>query len=576
VANVFDQFDQPQGNPFDQFDAILETQKTGLGMPQDDPYFLPIEDGQAVAVPEAPGGKKGLDEFAAPETAIGAIESGLSAITGGTTGMATGAAGGLVGMLGDLANILTPEEAQELQQRWAAYGTYQPITEAGIRQVEEIGAITGTLPPIMGPATPRVRIGKESRPRLVSDQVRRAEQFSEDKGAPLMATDIYQPSTFAGKAVRGAAEKVPVVGTGGKRAEQQEARQRFTGDYIESFDQVTDLDLYNDLLRGNKRDQAIANRYNEIGKQMGDTVVTPSKTISVINSELENLTKKGKVQSPEVINKLETLREQLSSGEVDYQGMRNNRTLMRETLKSEESKTLSDRVINRVYSGMTEDIQDAVTENLGNEAARKLKQVDRATYDKYNETKKTKLKNVLNKGDVKPEEVTKMLLSNDKSEVSKLYKALDNSGRSNARSLIIGELRKVFDETDSPERVMQRARKLGNQFETFFKGSQKDDYLNLASYLKQTKQAANSGVYNQNGQQLMAAITMAPVADIAGAGGVATGAAATIGLAGRVLESRRVRIALRRLKGIKPYTPEYNQALIALDNAVNEVSGDNE
>ncbi len=554
---------------------VRETAPAGEVVPQDDPYFLPSENGQIM--PDALGGPKGVTEFSPSESAIGALETGLSLATGSTTGMVAGALGGLTGAIGDLAGILTPEEAQELQQRAASMGTYEPKTEAGRRQVEALGELTESLPPITGSPTPRVRVGKEPSLRKIPEAEARAVRFSEQTGAPLMATDIAPPQTFAGKAIRGVSEKVPIAGTGGARAKQKEARQRVTGEYIESFDQVTDQDLYNSLLKAkDKKSQAMSKRYENVGNQMGETPVPASKTIATIDSEIADLQKPGKVQSPEVVKALETLKEQLESGEVGYNDMRNNRTLIRETLKSDESRTISDRVIDRVYKSMTDDIQSTVEGTLGPDAARKLKQADRVLFEQYNEAKKTKLKNVLNKGEVKPEEVTKMLLSNDKSEVKKLYRELDSSGRDNARSLLIGELKKIYDETESPEKVLLKAKKLGNQFDTFFRGEQRETYLDLVSYLKQTKQAANAGVYNQNGQQLMTAITIAPIADLATGGVVATSSAAALGVMGRLLESRKVRGALRKLKGIRPYTPDYNQALIALDNAVSEVEDTNE
>lgn len=576
ARNLFADQDSSGRNLFaEQRPQQPETAPAGQPVPQTDPYFLPTEAGYAEPMPEAPGGQRKLSDFSTAETVAGALEAGLSVATGATTGMAGGAAGGFVGMLGDLANILTPEEAQELQQRWAAAGTYEPKTEAGRAMIGDIGELTESLPPITGAATPRVRIGKEARPRIFSEQQRRAMQFAEQRKAPLMATDIDQPTTFAGRAVRGASEKVPIAGTGGMRSKQQAARQRVTGEYLEQFDRVTDQDLYNSLIKAkDKKSQAMSARYENIGNRMGDTTVSPSKTISVIDAELAELQKPGKVQVPEVINELSKLKDQLTAGEINYNDMRNNRTLIRETLKSDVSKTMSDRVIDRVYRAMTDDIQSSVENKLGAEQARKLKQVDAALYGQFNEAKKTKLKNVLSKGDVKPEEVTKMLMSSDRSDVQKLYRELDKPGRDNARSLIIGKLKDRFDASDSPDQVMQEAKKLSKQFDVFFRGQSREDYLNLASYLKQTKQAANAGVYNQNGQQLMTAITMAPVADIAGAGGVATGAAITIGVAGRVLESQKVRNALRKLKNTRPYTPEYNQVLIALDNAVNEVTGE--
>lgn len=552
----------------------MSTSEAGAPVPHDDPYFLPTEEGFSSPMPKPKGVKK-ISDMSALDIAIGAAETGLSSLTGATTGLVSGAAGGLAGMLGDLANVLTPEEAQELQRRWAAYGTYEPKTEAGRMIVGDIAEATGSLPPVTGYVAPRVRVGKKPIPEILPEQEQRAVRFSGKTGSPIMESDITPPTTFAGKAVRGVAEKVPILGTGKSRAKQQEARQSAISEFTEGYEPVTEQDLYNSLIKSkDKKSEAVSKRYNDIGDKMGDTIVTPTKTISTIDNEIADLQKAGKVQSPEVIAQLEKLREQLSAGDVNYNDMRNNRTIIRETLKSDESKTISDRVINKVYSAMTDDIQSQVESTLGSESANKLKQADRLLYSQYNDAKKTKLKNVLNKGDVKPEEVTKMLFSSDVSDISKLYRELNVGGRDKARSLIVGRMKQIFDETESPERFLQKANQLKKQTNVFFKGDQKEVFLDLLSYLKQTKQAAKSGVYNENGQQLMSLITIAPVADIAGAGGVATGAAATIGLVGRAIENRKVRSALRKLKQVRPHTPDYNQALIALDNAVNEINQD--
>lgn len=574
MANPFDQFDDvAETNPFDQFDVkpTKDTESQAGPVSPDDPYFLPIEEGQTQPVPPAPG-VKGVDDFSVGENVIGGLETGLATLTGGTTGMLTGAAGGAVGAIGDLLGFLTPEEAQVLQQRAAAAGTYEPKTEAGIAQTKAIGELTESLPPITGAPTPRVRVGREPVKPVASEGIERATRFAEENKVPLMQSDIEQPKTFAGKAVRGLAEKVPVAGTGGLRAKQQEARQGAVSQFIEGYDTVSDQDLYNSLVRSqDKKKQKISQQYDEIGNAMGDSVVSPVKTIQAIDTEIERLTKPGVIRDESVLSDLQAVRDQLSSGDVDYNTMRENRTYVRESLKSDKSQTMSDRVIDRVYKAMTDDIQDAVRVTAGDEAASKLKAVDSQLAKQYNEAKKTKLKNVLSKGDVKPEEVKKMLLSNDKSDNVKLYRELDKKGRQNARGVLVGELAAAFEDTESPEKFLQRAKKLEDQFGVFFKGEEGESYKDLISYLNQTRQAANAGVYNQNGQQLMTLVTMAPVADLAATGGVATTAAGTVGLLGRALESRKIRNALKRVKSTRPYTPDYNQALIALDNAVNEV-----
>ena len=53
---------------------------------------------------------------------------------------------------------------------------------------------------------------------------------------------------------------------------------------------------------------------------------------------------------------------------------------------------------------------------------------------------------------------------------------------------------------------------------------------------------------------------------------VATATAASLGLMARAMENRKIRVGLRKLRTLRPYTPEYNQTLIAIDNAVNDLN----
>ena len=574
MANPFDQFDETESNPFDQFDVkpTAETESKAGPVSQDDPYFLPIEEGQTQPVPPAPG-VKGVGDFSAGENALGAVETGLAALTGGSTGMVSGALGGAAGAIGDLLGYLTPEEAQELQRRATAAGTYEPKTEAGQAQTKAIGELTESLPPVTGAATPRVRIGKESISPRLPEGVERAVRFADENKLPLMQSDVKEPGTFAGKAIRGLAEKVPITGTGAAREKQQAARQDVISDFLGRYDTVTDQDLYNSLINSqNKKKQALGKQYKDVETAMGDAKVLPTKTLKAIDYEIEQLNRPGVIKDDAVISNLERVRDQLASGEVDFKTMRKNRTFVRESLKSEKAQTMSDRVIDEVYNAMTDDIQDAVRSVAGEDFANKLKAADRALYGQKNEAKKTKLKNVLAKGDVKPEEVTKMLLSNDKSENLQLYKELGKNGRKNARAVLVGELGKIYDSNDSPEKFLDKAKKLENQFNVFFRGEEGEAFKDMISYLNQTRQASKAGVFNQNGQQLMTLFSAAPAVDIVSTGGALSGVAGGVGLLGRALESRKIRNGLRRIKNTRPYTPEYNQALIALDNAVNELN----
>lgn len=571
------EFEFPDGTSEQDIGAALDEYFSGSI--SSSPANSDVPTDEALAIPAPGSGKKSVDDFSVMENIQAAPETALSFISGGTTGMLTGAVGGLAGAIGDLAGILTPEEAQELQQRAASIGTYEPRQEAAKAQVEALGELTESLPPVMGANVPRVRIGPEGKVKGLTGQAAQAEKLAQQKGLPLYESDVNPPTTFAGKAIRGLGEKVPLFGTGGKRAAQQEARQGLISDFLSEAGDVSERDLFNSLKRSNeKRAEAMGNKYQDIQNRMGEDTVPPTNTISAIDAEIERLQQPGKVQDPDLVKKLETLKSDLESGEQDYRGMRENRTLVREKLKSDMgTSTLESRAIDRVYNAMTQDIQSSVSGKLGKKDAANLRKLDKDLYDQINETKKTKLKNVLQKGDVKPEEVSKMMLSNDPSEARQLYKALDKQGRENARGFFLNKLRDFYEESESPEKFLSRVNKYKRQVETFFPGSKGEDFNNLLSYLKQTKQASSAGVYNKNGQELIGFLTYAaPSLDAAtlASGGtpVATATAASLGLMARAMENRKIRVGLRKLRTLRPYTPEYNQTLIAIDNAVNDLN----
>lgn len=91
------------------------------------------------------------------EKILGAGETGLSLLTGATTGAAAAIPSGITAAIGDLTGILTPEEAQQLQERAMAAVTYEPRTEAGQEYTGAIGDVLNVLPPVTGAGLPSSR-----------------------------------------------------------------------------------------------------------------------------------------------------------------------------------------------------------------------------------------------------------------------------------------------------------------------------------------------------------------------------------------------------------------------------------
>jgi hypothetical protein len=401
-----------------------------------------------------------------------------------------------------------------------------------------------------------------------------AVEYASSRGAPIMTTDVVPPQSALGRGARNIGEQIPVVGTSGARSAQQSARIAEVESLKEIYPEVTDDAIYNSFIRsGNNFKAATGKRYEAIGNAMGETEIPIDKTIGAINEEIAALTKGGRIQDRATISKLQSVLEDIASGPQTYQSMRDNRTFVRETLRSEMPSTQADRVIDRVYNAMTDDITKAVADNAGLESAAKLKQVDAIFAAEKNAQKKTKLRNILAKGDVKPEEATKAIFSSDLSDVKQAYAALDNKGRSIARAAIVNKMIEQAGsagDSVSPEKFISAMNRYDKQFGVFFKGAERKQLQGLKAYLDATRRAAQSAVDPQTGARLTPyALTGGIVSDASGAtAGLATATFATIGALSRAYESGPVRSAMIRLANTPKGGEAYQKALNAVNSAL--------
>jgi len=294
--------------------------------------------------------------------------------------------------------------------------------------------------------------------------------------------------------------------------------------------------------------------------------VPVQKTVSVIDQKLADLNKPGAIKNEKLTQVLQRVKDDLLSGEQDLSLLRQNRTRFREEIKGESiaTSTTEDRIINDVYKAMTDDMVSAVRSSQGDKVAESLRQADAVWAREANTVKKTKIKNILNKGDVKPEEATKMLFSNDAGEIKSIYGALDSTGRQKARAAVIN---KAFESSQgSPDRFVNEMRKLRKQNEVFFKGKDGQDLNGLISYLEHTKQASRAAVQTPTGQQLFQiGAPVAVMGDVAATGGAGTAGFAAYGALARAYESPKVRNIMARMSSIKPGSTEFEKLASQLE-----------
>ena len=578
MANPFDQFDtKAEANPFDQFDS--KPQSTTSDIPLFDDQGNPIE--ADIPQPKQP--------MSVGQNIVGAIEAVPAVVTGATTGALgylQGVGTGLVDAIasGQFGTQQGVQNVADTAQRYAARGTYQPRSEAGQQIFGAIGEAASALPPTMAAFTPAQATGALQAagrtaqaagiraPSLPKPKIQQgaeeAAAFAERENLPLMTSDVSPPTSLVGRGSQIIGEQAPFVGTGGARGVQQEARkgllQKLKDETPEISDEVISKSLVDSV---NAYKSTIGKRYSDIASKMASTKVPMSKTIEAIDAELFNLTKEGAVKDQSTIDQLFKLRDDITSGQQDFRTARDNRTFMRENLKSDKPSTQADRVIDRVYNAMTDDIQSAVKSTLGDEAAFKLKQADKLFATEIDTQKKTKLKNALLKGDVKPEEATRVLFSNSPSDVRELYASLDNKGRANARAAIINKMLEKAGE--SPEKFLSEVNRYRSQYNTFFKGEEKAKLDGMIAYLNATQRAAKATVDTPTGlRNVPSFIAGGAAADLSGGGGAATVTIGTIAGLSRLYESKPVRNALLRMARTKPSDPNYEKLYLQVDAAL--------
>jgi len=387
-----------------------------------------------------------------------------------------------------------------------------------------------------------------------------AKEFAESAGVPLMTSDVLPPQTFVGKSAQAAAEKIPVIGTGAPRAEQQQARSKLVEDFSSKFGDYSPEEMVSSLRRQTSKVRSAAgDRLSGINEAMQGFSVTPAKALAQVNDEISRLSQLGKVADNQTIQKLQNYRDELASG-ADFDKLQRLRTQFRMDVKGERPvmPNQSEAAVQRVYHAMTGDIEDSVAGQLGNEALNKWRQANSIYAREAQNIKNTRLKSVLQKGDLTPEVVNNMLYSNKPSEVKALYSSLDTKGRDAMRA---GVIAKAWEKSGgSPDRFLNQLDKLVTQTGVAFKGKDKAYVDGLKSYLDHTRRAGQSGVLTPTGQEIFQlAAPAALIGDVMGTGGAGTMTAASLGGIARIYESKLVRNALLRLNSIKKGTTAFEQ-----------------
>ncbi|MGL4757277.1 MAG: hypothetical protein ACRCXB_33410 [Aeromonadaceae bacterium] len=395
-------------------------------------------------------------------------------------------------------------------------------------------------------------------------------EFSMEQGAPLLTSDIAPPSTFAGKSAQSAAEKVPFSGTGAVRAEQQAARTRLVDEFSQRFGEYRPEEVVDSLKRQtSKVKQAAGSVRQGVMDQMQGAKVVPVNAIKAIDDEIARLSASPggvarQTADTQTIQKLQAYKADLEA-EGSFQNLEQLRTNFRTDVKGERMvmPNRSEAAINKIYSAMSKDMSESIQSTLGPDAARKWANSNAVYRSEAENIKQTRLKSILQKGDITPEVVNNMLFSNKPSETKALYASLDKRGRDAMRAGLIGKA--VEKSGGSPDKFLGELNRMGGKIGVAFKGADRKFAEGLQKYLAATKQASAASLMTPTGQQLMQiAVPAGVTGDVMTTGGTATMAAIGYGGLARAYESSPVRNAVMRLQSMPAGSSAFEKQLASV------------
>ena len=396
---------------------------------------------------------------------------------------------------------------------------------------------------------------------MAENLTEQAAQAAKELGIDVMTSDIFQPKTFVGKSLQATGERVFGVGTGSKRATQQEQRVAAIENVAQQFNANspilnTERAVMEDLAR--KRGDDIikySKMKNDVFVKMDQLPVKVDETISTLDNELSRLKSlKTKGVAP-LVNTLQDYKKAIAN-----QNIGNIETLRRQLgdqLKSPDmasASTEAEKVSRTIYRALNNDIGNFVKENGDRRDYTKWAVANKQISLMNNEIENDALRATLRKGNVTPEVVTRMLYSKKPSELNLLYKNLTPDGRSNARAAILG---KAYQDAIGKEgevstaKFMTNLNKMQQNFDVFFKGDNKEVLGGLKKALDLTKQAENANILTKTGMQLYIPATVTAFTGLFGSGGAGLAGIASIGLIARIYESTAMRNILMKLNRAK-------------------------
>ncbi|MBK4715877.1 hypothetical protein [Tenebrionibacter intestinalis] len=224
---------------------------------------------------------------------------------------------------------------------------------------------------------------------------------------------------------------------------------------------------------------------------------------------LERLKGAADVQTISALKEYRDTIEETAGGPDAFELLDKLRTQFRVDVKGDRTVLPggSQAVTERVYNAFTNSLNRSIAKSAGAKDAA-LWRKGKGDYARMAaDATQTRLKNVLNKGELLPETVNAIVYGQYGSDIARLYGKLDDKGKDMPRAAYVS---KIADKANgSPQKFMPELDKLSRQangqvFKTVFSGKHKKEIEGLLTVLQATERASKANVVTQTGITLSA------------------------------------------------------------------------
>lgn len=526
------------------------------------------------------------------ERIVGAIGEGMvGAVTG--AGVAKGASNVMTGAGQSVADILAAQPGAQMVAGGASGLGAQAASEAGAGPVGQIaasmaGGLAGGRAAGLGVAAPQAGL-----PSAIKE--------AEQAGVRVMTTDVRQPTTFAGRWLQRTGEMIPIAGTGGPRAAQQQERINASVDLLRNYG-VAETAAADNAVISNVAKDLLAKRSADLAKYTGmkgevierlsqpNVTVPVPKTVAKIDEEIARLNQISPTQFKPVIDRMMTWRDDLT-GTREIQLPNGQKQVVQqgqplatiEVLRKQIGESFTDQslasvrkegeqVLNRIYAPLREDMGDFIKANGQRRDFDKWSVANKQLKTMVSDLEVGAMRNALNKGNVTPEAVKSLLFSAKPSDIRALYRSLSADGKRNARTAILQEAFTGIGgkfENLSPDQFKRQLVQLGAPIGVFFSGQDLKAVEGLVRTLKMTERAGQAAVSPPTGVQLNLPVLTALLTDFLGGAGAGITTMAGIGATARIYESPAVRNLLLKIPQVVSGSAEEAELFKRLTAAIN-------